>query len=193
MKLYRRNNEGVIAQAMRNIMKNLTKEVISNCVTNSKKRLEFALEHICKPWSFWDKTVFVCGSGGRTKVCGKLNTKLQARNLITAIKYGSESAMLWFVFLQRGINKLVFIEGTMSAKTYIHLEKKKDSKVLKNWCLNACNPKYAHIPGKMLNTLLRYLKWFNDPENIPKYSNWIRISFHWSWQALLENYDNYIF
>lgn len=92
---------------------------------NRKLRLEFAKEHKEKGIDFWKKVLFtdeskfnIFGSDGRAKVWRKTNTALDPKNLVSTVKHGGGSVMVWGAVASSGVGRLAFIEGNMDRYQY---------------------------------------------------------------------------
>lgn len=95
---------------------------------NKQKRVEFASKYINEPENFWDDVIFtdeskynIFGGDGREKVWRKPNTELEEKHLTVSVKHGGGSVMVWGCFGASGVGSLVFIEGTMTADSYIDI------------------------------------------------------------------------
>lgn len=97
---------------------------------NRQCRLEFALDYLTKPPTYWNDVIFcdeskfnVFGSDGRIKVWRRQNEALNKENLSPTVKYGGGSVMVWGCISSSGVGELVFIEGIMDHKMYLALLK----------------------------------------------------------------------
>lgn len=93
---------------------------------NRLKRLEFAKAYITKPMEFWRRVIFsdeskfnLFGSDGKRFVWRKPNTELHSKNLKATVKHGGGHVMVWGCMSSDGVGNITFIEGTMTAKSYI--------------------------------------------------------------------------
>lgn len=124
----------ISAQTVRRVLKNKgynsrtarSKPFISS--VNQKKRLEFALKYINEADNYWNDVLFsdeskfnLFGSDGKQKVWRKPNTELEKKNLNVTIKHGGGSVLVWGCFAASGVGSLVFIEGIMTADSYIEI------------------------------------------------------------------------
>lgn len=111
------NNEGYRCRIPRK------KPLISE--KNRKLRLEFANKHRDKGLEFWKLVLFtdeskynVFGYDGKAKVWRKPNTALQPKNIVSTVKHGGGSVMVWGAIAASGVGNLVFVEGNMDRLQY---------------------------------------------------------------------------
>lgn len=111
------NNEGFYSRTPRK------KPLISE--KTRALRLEFAKKHLNKDHEFWKSVLFtdeskynIFGCDGRAKVWRKPNTAMDPRHLISTVKHGGKSVMVWRAVTASGVGNLVFIEGNMDRFEY---------------------------------------------------------------------------
>lgn len=99
-------------------------------LTNRKRRLNFAKEHITKDVKWWDDVIFldeskfnIFGSDGKTMVWRKPNEELKGKNIMPTVKHGGGSVMVWGCISAKGIGNLVFIDGIMNKEGYLKILK----------------------------------------------------------------------
>lgn len=95
---------------------------------NRRKRLDFAKSHVNLSDEFWTTVIFsdeskfnIFGSDGRQYVWRKPNTELEKQNLTPTVKHGGGSVLVWGCMAANGVGNLCFIEGIMTALTYIDI------------------------------------------------------------------------
>lgn len=95
---------------------------------NQKKRLDFALKYVDYPETFWNNVIFtdeskynLFGNDGKQRVWRKKNTALHQKNLSQTIKHGGGNVMVWGCFAASGVGSLEFIDGNMTADSYIDI------------------------------------------------------------------------
>lgn len=98
---------------------------------NQEKRCEFAAKYIHAPENFWTNVIFsdeskftVFASDGHQKVWRKPNTALQPNHLNVTVKHGGGKVLVWGCFSASGVGSLVFIDGIMTAESYIAILQK---------------------------------------------------------------------
>ncbi|GFT77065.1 transposable element Tc1 transposase [Trichonephila clavipes] len=126
--------EGVPAQTIRNVLHEESyygraarkKSFISE--RNRRKRLDFAKSHVNLSDEFWNTVIFsdeskfnIFGSDGRQYVWRKPNTELEKQHLTPTVKHGGGSVLVWGCMAANGVGKLRFIDGIMTARTYINI------------------------------------------------------------------------
>ncbi|GFX47866.1 transposable element Tcb1 transposase [Trichonephila clavipes] len=77
---------------------------------------------------FWNTVIFsdetkfnIFGSDGRQYVWRKPNTELEKQHLIPTVKHGGGGVLVWGCMAANGFGKLCFIDGIMTARTYIDI------------------------------------------------------------------------
>lgn len=95
---------------------------------NQKRRLIFANKYKSKDISFWKNVLFsdeskfeIFGKKKPSKIWrGKTEAFLE-KNVITTIKHGGGSVMVWGCMAASGVGNLVFIENTMNKTDYLNI------------------------------------------------------------------------
>lgn len=97
---------------------------------NQKKRRDYAKRHENKDVSFWNNIIFtdeskfeVFGQKKPVKVWRTKNNEYADQNLITTVKHGGGSVMVWGCMAASGVGNLVFIESTRNKMDYLNILK----------------------------------------------------------------------
>lgn len=95
---------------------------------NRRKRLDFAKSHVDLSEEFWNTVIFsdeskfnIFGSDGRRYVWRRPNTELEEQHLTATVKHGGGSVLVWGCMAANGVGNLYFIDGIMTARTYIDI------------------------------------------------------------------------
>lgn len=95
---------------------------------NRVRRLNFARKHVSKPISFWNKVLWsdetkinLFGADGARKVWRYNGEALKPRNLISTVKHGGGSVMVWGCMAGKGVGNLTFIDTKMNAEVYVDI------------------------------------------------------------------------
>ncbi|GFW26886.1 transposable element Tcb1 transposase [Trichonephila clavipes] len=95
---------------------------------NRRKRLDFAKSHVNLSDEFWNTVIFsdeskfnIFGSDGRQYVWRTPNIELEKQHFTPTVKYGGGSVLVWDCIAANGVGKLCFIDGIMTARTYIDI------------------------------------------------------------------------
>lgn len=97
---------------------------------NQQRRLNFAKKYQNEPNSFWNNVVFtdeskfeIFGKKTPTKIWRCKNSAFAQQNVISTVKHGGGSVMVWGCMAASGVGNLVFIESTMNKTDYLTILK----------------------------------------------------------------------
>lgn len=144
---------------------------------NQKKRLIFAKKYKNMDSSFWDNVLFsdeskfeIFGKKKPVKIWRSKNQEYEEKNIISTVKHGGGSVMVWGCMAASGVGNLVFIESTMNKLDYLNIlqnnlhasveklglestwifqqdnDPKHTSKVVKEWMLSHVPKQLDHPP-----------------------------------------------
>lgn len=95
---------------------------------NTKKRLQFAREHINKDETFWNSIIWsdeskfeLFGTKKRKRVWRRSGEALKQSNLQQTVKHCGGSVIVWGCFAACGVGKIKLITETMTGKVYIDI------------------------------------------------------------------------
>lgn len=98
--------------------------------TNQKRRLDFANKYKNKDISFWNNIIFsdeskfeIFGKRKPAKIWRTKNSEFAEQNLVSTVKHGGGSVMVWGCMAAGGVGNLVFIETTMNKMEYLNILK----------------------------------------------------------------------
>lgn len=98
--------------------------------TNQQRRLNFAKKYQNHDSSFWKNVLFsdeskfeVFGKKTATKIWRSKNQEFQDKNIVSTVKHGGGSVMVWGCMAASGVGKLVFIDSTMNKTGYLNILK----------------------------------------------------------------------
>lgn len=95
---------------------------------NQKKRIDYAKKYENENISFWNSVLFsdeskfeVFGQKKPVKVWRTKSNEYAEQNLITTVKHGGGSVMVWGCMAASGVGNLIFIENTMNKTDYLNI------------------------------------------------------------------------
>lgn len=139
--------------------------------TNRRKRLLFAREHLNKPPEYWENVIFsdeskfnLFSSDGRVMVWRKPNTEFKKQHVKGTVKHGGGSTMVWGCISAKSVGELVFIEGILTAKRYLHLLKDNLRKSAEKMGISDTFHYYEDNDPKHASRLVKEWKLYNCPK-----------------------------
>jgi transposase len=98
--------------------------------TNRVKRLNFAKSHLKDLQTSWNNIIFsdeskfeIFGTKNRCKIWRTPNSELLPQNLLSTVKHGGGSLMVWGCMSAAGPGNLVFVESIMNSRDYLQILK----------------------------------------------------------------------
>lgn len=110
---------------------------------NQKLRLHFARKYENNNISFWNNVLFtdeskfeIFGKRGPVKIWRSKNKEFSEQNVVSTVKHGGGSVMVWGCMAASGVGKLVFIESTMNKIDYLNILKEHLQPSVEKLCLD---------------------------------------------------------
>uniref|UniRef100_A0A8C5LSX0 Transposase n=1 Tax=Leptobrachium leishanense TaxID=445787 RepID=A0A8C5LSX0_9ANUR len=142
---------------------------------NIAARLKFAKEHLDVPQHYWQNILWadetkieLFGKNPQHYVWRKKGTAHQHQNLISTVKHGGGSIMVWGCFAASGPGRIVVIDGKMNSRVYQDLLQENVSssvrqlKLRRGWVMQQDNdPKHTSNSTKewLQQNKIRLLEW----------------------------------
>lgn len=151
--------------------KYLSKQIVNEI--NRKKRLDFALEHINKPVSYWRDVLFtdeskfnIFGSDGSRPVWRKANERIPVSKIRSTRQHSGVAVTVWGCIAYNGIGNLHFIEGNMDKMMYLNILRTNLSDCVRTLKLSSSYKFYQDNDPKHKSYVAREWLLYNTPKTL---------------------------